>query len=117
GVDGAVINRPYGRMSVTVGADLATKSSGVDVPEEIRLPRSLWIVAALNSSDRSVAPIDAALRRRFSIIRVEPDYKLLASHFGIIVPNGSTVPPHIDQWTVDDVLRLAVFFLRASNDR
>jgi len=41
------------------------------------LPRQLYIVASMNSLDRSTAPLDSALARRFSQIPFEPDYDLL----------------------------------------
>lgn len=44
------------------------------------LPGNLRILAAMNSADRSVAPLDAALRRRFNIIQVDPDVGMLREH-------------------------------------
>ena len=41
------------------------------------LPRQLYIVASMNSLDRSTAPLDSALARRFSQIPFKPDYDLL----------------------------------------
>ncbi len=35
------------------------------------------MIATTNTTDRSVAPIDAAIRRRFSFVRLEPDFQAL----------------------------------------
>jgi 5-methylcytosine-specific restriction enzyme B len=59
-----------------------SNASGQAVPRNLKLPASVHIVAAMNSTDRSVAPLDAALRRRFAIIFVGPDYEVLASRLG-----------------------------------
>ena len=40
--------------------------------EIFSIPSNVYLLGTMNSSDRSIAPIDSALRRRFAFIRVEP---------------------------------------------
>jgi 5-methylcytosine-specific restriction protein B len=116
GQPGASIDRPYPGLSVDVLNEFAT-AAGTSVPEQLRLPLSLWLVAAMNSSDRSVAPLDAALRRRFSIVRVEPDYTVLADRLGISTSSSFAPPDDPTAWTPDDVSRLALALLRRLNEK
>ncbi|MGZ3357218.1 MAG: McrB family protein [Isosphaeraceae bacterium] len=37
------------------------------------VPDNVYVVATTNTTDRSVAPLDAAIRRRFAFYRIEPD--------------------------------------------
>lgn len=117
GRPGAHITRPFPNEQMQVADEYAGADGNRDVPAELRLPTNVQIVAALNSSDRSVAPLDAALRRRFAIIPVAPDLAVLASHLGVAVPNQFTPPDNPDEWTAEQVRQLAIHLLTALNDR
>lgn len=107
--------------------DLPAYGLPIEVPDEfaidgntavgprLSLPSSLWIVAAMNSSDRSVAPLDAALRRRFSIVEIGPDYELLARH--LKADGGAELTAPWDQWTPEAVAKLATALLEGVNAR
>lgn len=115
---GAHITRPFPETSMQVPVEYANADGSRDVPPELRLPMNLRIVAALNSSDRSVAPLDAALRRRFAIIPVAPDLVTLAEHLAIDVPQGTpTWPADADAWAAGNVKQLAVRLLARLNER
>jgi 5-methylcytosine-specific restriction protein B len=105
---GAKIRTPY--------AHLGPKTpSGEALADETGLPSSLYILAAMNSADRSVAPLDAALRRRFAILYIGPDYDVLRDHLGVPEDFDLGEP---DTWTTPDHIRvLAVRVLENLNSR
>lgn len=89
--------------------------SGGEVPARLTLPKNLWVVAAMNSSDRSVAPLDAALRRRFSIIEMPPNYAVLGQNIG--AEEDPDYNAALSDWTPATVAALAVELLQAVNRR
>ena len=105
---GARIATPYSHLGPTTG-------DGEALEVETSLPSTLYVLAAMNSADRSVAPLDAALRRRFSIVFVEPDLDLLAVHLGA---SAEFDPENPDGWTdAAHMKALAVEILRSMNER
>jgi len=47
----------------------------------LRVPKNLYVIATMNSSDRSIGHIDAAVRRRFALMPVGPDSKVVEDNW------------------------------------
>jgi len=107
------VNLPY--AGIEVPPDFAGGPRGKTVDDRFTLPPNLWIVAAMNSSDRSVAPLDAALRRRFSIVDMPPDYAALEQH--LEAEEDADFTADFDTWTPGTVAALAVELLASINAR
>ena len=45
---------------------------GVEIEREFQMPHNVYTLASMNSVDKSVAPIDAAIRRRFYVCQLKP---------------------------------------------
>lgn len=51
----------------------------IDGQEDFVLPKDLYVIATMNTADRSVAPMDLAIRRRFGFVTMMPDREIVAS--------------------------------------
>lgn len=99
------VTLPYLRPGQPVMLDLGGQE--VPIVREFTLPRSLYTLASMNSVDKSVAPLDTALRRRFHVVELPADEDSLADRWGVPAP-----APEIDLpdplADVNDVRRLAL---------
>ncbi|RFA06666.1 hypothetical protein B7R21_19070 [Subtercola boreus] len=110
----AFIDLPYSELGIKVPKEFAGGDAAT-VDSRFTLPSNLWIVAAMNSSDRSVAPLDAALRRRFTIVEMGPDYEVLSAHLG--ADSAADLDDPLIDWSTGHVGLLAVELLHSLNDR
>lgn len=53
------------------------------VPYPFTLPHHVYVLATMNSVDTSVAPLDAALRRRFTMVQLTPDLQAMSAALGL----------------------------------
>lgn len=114
---GSWITRPFPQENMTVAPEFE-RQDGEGVPDgHLKLPIGVKLVAAMNSTDRSVAPLDAALRRRFAIIPVGPDYRVLAERYAVDLPDAASPFDTNGEWTAGKVKQLALRLLMVINDR
>ena len=68
--------------------------------DQFFIPDNVYVIGTMNTTDRSVAPLDSALRRRFVFFRIEPlHYKdletILCTKFGVSKP---LIREHTSLW-------------------
>ncbi|WP_448761258.1 AAA family ATPase [Acinetobacter tandoii] len=77
------ISRIFGELITLIEdskRDGAEESLSVKLPyskKEFSVPKNLYIIGTMNSSDRSLTGLDIALRRRFTFVEMPPNSELL----------------------------------------
>ncbi len=87
---------------------------GSPLYKEYQLSPHLYILAAMNQADVSVAPIDIAFLRRWGQCRLEPDYDVLRECFG--VPKDYSIPDN-DDHNPTTLYALAIAALESINKK
>lgn len=79
-INRANVPRVFGELITVIEAD--KRGSSVVLPasgDRLIVPENLLIIGTMNTSDRSIRSLDAALRRRFAFIELLPDSSILAN--------------------------------------
>jgi 5-methylcytosine-specific restriction protein B len=73
------ISKIFGELITLIEEDKRDKYE-VTLPyskEKFKIPSNLYIIATMNSTDKSIATIDIALRRRFTFLKMRPNSDLI----------------------------------------
>jgi 5-methylcytosine-specific restriction enzyme B len=108
------VRLPYIRPETAVTVNLPDGTTAT-VPTPFAMPLPVYTLATMNSVDKSVAPLDAALRRRFHLINLFPDLQAMARQLGVDAPSGGgfVSPTRLDD--ASDIARLALALLDRLN--
>jgi 5-methylcytosine-specific restriction protein B len=72
------IPRIFGELLTTIEKDKRGKRIVLPVSQEVfAVPRNVFLVGTMNTADRSISLLDAALRRRFGFVELMPDGTVL----------------------------------------
>jgi DNA polymerase III delta prime subunit len=78
-INRANLSRVFGELMYLL--EYRTKEIPLSLDGKLfRIPENVFLIGTMNTADRSIALVDHALRRRFSFIRLDPDYAALAGH-------------------------------------
>lgn len=86
------------------------------VPQPFSMPLRVYTLATMNSVDKSVAPLDSALRRRFYTVPLEPDLDLMADRLGTARLNEGDISVPANGLSAEDVKRLGLALIRRLNE-
>ena len=74
------ISKVFGELMLLIEADKRSDKYAIsltyseEADEQFYVPKNLYIIGCMNTADRSLAHIDYALRRRFSFIKLHPEF-------------------------------------------
>jgi 5-methylcytosine-specific restriction protein B len=72
------IPRIFGELLTTIEKDKRGKRIVLPVSQEVfSVPRNVYVIGTMNTADRSISLLDAALRRRFGFVELMPDGNVL----------------------------------------
>jgi 5-methylcytosine-specific restriction protein B len=83
------IPRIFGELLTTIEKDKRGKPIILPVSQEVfTVPANVFVIGTMNTADRSISLLDAALRRRFGFIEMMPDPTVLGTATVSQIPLG-----------------------------
>lgn len=79
-INRANVGSVFGEIIQCLDRNYSIKTSVAGVEEELKLPKNLYIIATMNTADRSLSSMDFALRRRFVDIYIAPNESQLIDY-------------------------------------
>ncbi|QKF66864.1 type IV methyl-directed restriction system, component McrB [Arcobacter venerupis] len=81
--------------------------------EKFQIPSNLYIIATMNSTDKSIATIDIALRRRFTFLKMKPNLNLVPE---IAKELFEKINEHISKTINEDYKLGHSYFMKIENE-
>lgn len=81
--------------------------------EKFKIPSNLYIIATMNSTDKSIATIDIALRRRFTFLKMKPNIDLVPEIAKVLF---SKLNEHISKTINEDYKLGHSYFMKIENE-
>lgn len=81
------------------------------------IPPNVYVIGTMNTADRSIALVDAALRRRFRFVHFPPSIESLRDHYGFGDATDIRETAQSSSNQADQLLALSICALEAVNDQ
>ena len=85
---------------------------------EFSIPANVYLIGTMNTADRSIALVDQAMRRRFSFVRLRPNYPLLANYLenrGLPTEKLVSLIKEVNQSIGDEDCELGISFFMVAD--
>lgn len=81
--------------------------------EEFEIPSNVYLIGTMNTADRSISLVDAAIRRRFGFVHFPPDYEVLQRSFKL---DGQDLDQLAQRDDLDGLQALSILALEDINE-
>jgi hypothetical protein len=85
--------------------------------ERFTIPPNLYVIGTMNTADRSIALVDAALRRRFRFVHFPPSIETLCEQYGFSDPDAVRTAAESASDSARQLLALSICAVDALNGR
>ncbi len=118
-INRAHLSRVFGELMYLLEyreKEISLASGGV----MFKIPDNVYVVGTMNTADRSIALVDHALRRRFSFIRLNPDYDVMKRYlesFGYPADSFLSVLKEMNGYIGDRNYEIGISYFMKNGDK